>query len=90
MYKEQVKKVVKADQTSSEYLQQTAEHVTHKVKRIRSGASQYTVLIRKGDIDAHVEPVSGANVNVMDEYQFNKALKHRSIEIKELRPMVTH
>ena len=49
---EQVKKVAEADRTSSmsdnEYLQQTAEHVTHKVKKIRSMASQDTVLIISG------------------------------------------
>ena len=43
------------------------------------------VLIRIGDIDAHVEPDSGASVNIMDEYQF-RALKHRSKENKKLRP----
>ena len=53
------------------------------MKKIRSGPNQDTVLIRIGDIDAFVEPDSGASANVMDEYQF-KALKHRSQEIKEL------
>ena len=53
------------------------------MKKIRSGLNQDTVLIRIGDIDAFVEPDSGASANVMDEYQF-KALKHRSQEIKEL------
>ena len=55
------------------------------MKKIRSGPNQDTVLIRIGDIDAFVEPDSGASANVMDEYQF-KALKHRSQEIKELQP----
>ena len=32
-----------------------------------------------GDMDAHIEPDSGASANVMDEYQF-KALQHRSQE----------
>ena len=66
------------------YLQETAQHL-HRVKKIRSGPNQDTVLIRIGDIDAFVEPDSGASANVMDEYQF-KALKHRSQEIKELQP----
>ena len=55
------------------------------MKKIRSGPNQDTVLIRIGDIDAFVEPDSGASANVMHEYQF-KALKHRSQEIKELQP----
>ena len=66
------------------YFQETAQQL-HRVKRIRSGPNQDTVLIRMGDIDAFVEPDSGVSVNVMDEYQF-KALKHRSPEIKELDP----
>ena len=70
------------------YLQETAQHL-HRVKKIRSGPNQDTVLIRIGDIDAAVEPDSGASANVMDEYQF-KALKHRSQEIKELQPVETH
>jgi hypothetical protein len=40
-------------------------------------------LIRIGDIDASVEPDSGASANIMDEYQF-RALQHRSKSIKEL------
>ena len=36
------------------------------------------------DIDAFVEPDSGASTNAMDECQF-KALRHRSQEIKELQ-----
>ena len=66
------------------YFQETAQQL-HRVKRIRSGPFQDTVLIRIGDIDAFVEPESGASANVMDEYQF-KALKHKSLEIKELDP----
>lgn len=50
------------------YLQETAQHL-HRVKKIRSGTNQDTVLIRIGDIDAFVEPDSGASTNVMDEYQ---------------------
>ena len=55
------------------------------MKKIRADSDQDTVLIRIGDIDAFVEPDTGASVNVMDEYQF-KALKRRSQEIKELSP----
>lgn len=85
-----IKKTTEAEESSSEsdddyiYLQETAQHL-HRVKKIRSGPNQDTVLIRIGDIDAFVEPDSGASANVMDEYQFN-ALKHRSKEIKELEP----
>ena len=88
--RERVKKTAEAEETSSDsdddyiYLQETAQHL-HRVKKIRSGPNQDTVLIRIGDIDAFVEPDSGASANVMDEYQF-KALKHRSQEIKELEP----
>ena len=87
MHRGQVKKTTEETSSDSdnEYLQQTAQHTLHQVKKIRSGASQDTVLIQIGDIDAHVEPDSGASANVMDEYQFN-ALKHRSQEIKELKP----
>lgn len=60
------------------YFQETAQQL-HRVKRIRSGPNQDTVL------DTVVEPDSGVSVNVMDEYQF-KALKHRSPEIKKLDP----
>ena len=88
--RERVKKTIEVEETSSKsdddyiYLQETAQHL-HPVKKIRSGPNQDTVLIRIGDIDAFVEPDSGASANVMDEYQF-KALKHRSQEIKELKP----
>ena len=90
LHRGRVKKTTEADKTSSDsdneyiYLQQTAEHL-HRVKKIRSGVSQDTVLIRIGDINASEEPDSGASANVMDEYQF-KALRHRSQEIKELEP----
>ena len=87
-----IKKTTDAEDTCSDsddeyiYLQETAQHLgLHQVKKIRSGQSQDTVLIRIGDIDAFVEPDSGASANVMDEYQF-KALKHRSKEIKNLEP----
>ena len=85
-----VKKTTEAEETSSDsdvdyiYLQEPAQHL-HRVKKIRSGPNQDTVLIRIGDIDAFVEPHSGASTNVMDEYQF-KAFKYRSQEIKELEP----
>ena len=49
-----------------------------------TGKSKGAVMVRLGDIDAHVEPGSGASVNLMDEYQF-KALSHRSKEINSLQ-----
>ena len=88
--RERVKKTTEAEETSSDsdddyiYLQQTAQHL-HRAKKIRSGSSQDTVLIRIGDINAFVEPDSGASANVMDEYQF-KTLKQRSQEIREFEP----
>ena len=88
--RERVKKTTEAEETSSDSdndyvnLQQIAQHL-HRVKNIRSGQCQDTVLIRIGDIDAFIEPDSRTSANVMDEYQF-KALKHRSQEIKELEP----
>ena len=87
--REQVKKTTEAEETSSDsdddyiYLQETAQHL-HRVKKIRSGPNQDTVLVHIGDIDAFIEPDSGASANV-DEYQL-KALKHRSQAIKELEP----
>lgn len=83
--RERVKKTTKGEETSSDsdddyiYLQETEQHL-HRVKKIRSGPNQDTVLIRIGDIDAFVEPDSGASAN-----QF-KALKHRSQETKGLEP----
>ena len=80
--RERVKKATEPEETSSDsdddyiYLQETTQHL-HRVKKIRSGPNQDTVLIRIGDIDAFVEPDSGASANVMDEYQF-KALRLRS------------
>ena len=74
-----------SSESDCEYLQQTARHVLRRVKKMRSGRAQDTVLIRIGDIEAHVEPDSGASLNVMDEYQF-RGLKHRSKEIRELDP----
>ena len=88
--RERIRKTTEDEETSSDsdddyiYLQETAQHL-HRVKKIRSGPNQDTVLIRIGDIDAFVEPDSGASANVMDEYQL-KALKHRSQKIKELEP----
>ena len=64
-----IKKTTEAEETSSDsdddyiYLQETALHL-HRVKKIRSGPNQDTVLIRIGDIDAFVEPDSGASANV--------------------------
>ena len=83
--KERIKKTTEAEETSSDseddyiYLQETAQHL-RRVKKIRSGLNQDAVLIRIGDIDAFIEPDSGASANVMDEYQY-KALKYRSQEI---------
>ena len=52
---------------------------------MRSGRTQDSVFIKIGDTDTHVEPDSGASVNIMDEYQL-RAPKHRSKEIRELDP----
>ena len=71
--------------SDDEFISQAAKHVSHHVKRVRSGKNQDTVLIRIGDIDASVEPDSGATANIMDEYQF-RALQHRSNSVKELKP----
>ena len=54
-------------------------------KHVRSGETKNTVKVILGDIEANVEPDSGASINVMDEYQF-RALAHRSTEIKQLQP----
>ena len=71
--RERIKKTTEAEETSSGsdddyiYLQKTAQHL-HRVKKIRSGPNQDTVIIRIGDIDAFVEPDSEASANVTDEY----------------------
>ena len=73
MQKKNVKKTTKADTTTSsksdyEYLQETARHILRWAKKLRSGRIQVSVFIKIGDIDAHVEPDSGASVNMTDEY----------------------
>ena len=72
-------------ESECEFLGQVTKHLEHTAKKVRSGPNQDTVLIRIGDMDAHVEPDSGASANIMDEYQF-RALKRRSQEISELYP----
>ena len=61
MRRQHVRKTTDAEETSSKsdnnYLQQTAQHVSHHAKIIRSGTNQDTVPIRIGDIDANVEQV---------------------------------
>ena len=44
-------------------------------RRIISSESKDSVTVRLGDINANIEPDSGATMNVMGEYQF-KALSH--------------
>ena len=89
IFGKQIKKTSGDDESSSEsddeFILQASKHVSHHVKRVRSASNQDTVSIRIGDIDANVEPDSGASANIMDEYQF-RALHHRSKEIKELKP----
>ena len=59
------------------------------MKKIRSGPNQDTVPMRIGDIDAFVEPDSGASANVMDEYQFKTpSTDHK--ELRNLSPAETH
>ena len=61
--------------SSDQFIFQASKHVSHHVERVRSGSNQNTVLIRIGNIDANVEPDSGASANIMDKYQF-RALHH--------------
>ena len=85
---QRVKKTTESSSDSSsdeEFLRQATSHIDRRAKNVRSGGKTNTVRIRMADLDADVEPDSGASANIMDEYQF-RALKHRSQEIQELYP----
>ena len=83
---QRVKKTTDSSEDSDDgFLQQTARHLNYEAKRVRSSNKTNTVRLRIADLDANVEPDSGASINIMDEYQF-RAFKHRSQEIQELSP----
>ena len=80
-----VKKTTEEEIDSSSSDDDFISHAVHHMSQIKkvkisSGMSK-TVALKMNEIDVRVEPDSGADVNLMDEYQF-KALLHRS----EMKP----
>ena len=72
------------DSSEEDFLSQSVAHM--KIKRIKKRYSlEKTVPLMINDISIRAEPDSGADVNVMDEFQF-RALQHRSTEEMELKP----
>jgi hypothetical protein len=62
--------------SDGEYFDQKVKHI--EIKQIQQAENHNkTVMVRIDDVDTHVEPDSGADVNIMDEHQF-KALQNRS------------
>ncbi|PFX14103.1 Retrovirus-related Pol polyprotein [Stylophora pistillata] len=83
---QRVKKTTDSSEDSDDgFLQQTARHPNYEAKKVRSSNKTNTVRLRIADLDADLDPDSGASINIMDEYQF-RALKHRSQEIQGLSP----
>lgn len=71
------------DTSDEEFLSQSIAHM--RIKRVNKRYSlDKTVPLMINDILVRAEPDSGADVNVMDEFQF-RALKHRSTADLELQ-----
>ena len=71
------------DSSDEDFLSQSVAHMN--IKRIKKRYSlEKTVPLMINDISIRAEPDSGADVNVMDEFQF-RALLHRSAEQMELK-----
>ena len=66
------------DTSDDDFLSQSVAHMN--IKRVKKKYSlEKTVPLMINDISVRAEPDSGADVNVMDEFQF-RALQHRSAE----------
>ena len=66
---------------------QAVEHLKQakKIRVIEKNGDDYrTVMVRLNDVDALMEPDSGADVNIMDEHQF-KAFSHRTYDNQTLQ-----
>ena len=71
------------DSSDEDFLSQSVAHMN--IKRIKKRYSlEKTVPLMINDISIRAEPDSGADVNVMDEFQF-RALLHRSAEQMKLK-----
>ena len=55
------------------------------VLKVKDKKNEKTLNVKINDIEVHMEPDSGAEVNLMDEHQF-KSLKKRATEEIELKP----
>ena len=63
--------------TDDDFLSQSVTHVN--IKRVKKKYSlEKTVPLMINDISVRAEPDSGADVNVMDEFQFRALQQHRS------------
>ena len=71
------------DSSDDDFLSQSIAHMNIKSIKKRYSLSK-TVPLMINDISIRAEPDSGADVNVMDEFQF-RALQHRSTEEMELK-----
>ena len=71
------------DSSDDDFLSQSIAHMNIKSIKTRYSLSK-TVPLMINDISIRAEPESGADVNVMDEFQF-RALQHRSTEEMELQ-----
>ena len=71
------------DSSDDDFLSQSIAHMNIKSIKKRYSLAK-TIPLMINDISIRAEPDSGADVNVMDEFQF-RALQHRSTEEMELK-----
>ena len=69
----ELKKAISTEETSSS----DDEFFAHSIKLCKRMSAEKTVEIQVNDVKMRAEPDSGADVNIMDKYQF-KALQHRT------------
>lgn len=86
--KKQVKKAGEDVSSDDEFFDQAVKHL--KVKRIkRNDANEKLIKIRVEDVDMWAEPDSGADVNIMDEHQFqalmNRSEKNLTLETSQVK-----
>ena len=67
------------------FIDESVRHlIVGKIKINKVSIFDKTVPIVVNDVTVHMEPDSGADVNVMDEYQY-RALKRKSFDYIELK-----
>ena len=84
--KKKVKKTKEVEDSASsddDFIKAVANHITAKVKKVKNSEQNSDIVeLQLNDVIIQAEADSGAEVNVMDEHQF-QALKHRTkTEIK--------